>query len=266
MSARRGASSRTRPPTARAAAWPLPTSTTTATPTCSSPTAEGTPDQLYENDGSGNFTEIAAAVGVADMAGNRVALWFDYDGDRRLDLIDRGRLLGVRGDAARIDVDAASCTGRSPTRSSQDVTVAAGIEERPGRQHDRPPRRRWRPATSTTTATWSSWSWELWSRSRARHVPQRHGDGTFIGDQPVALGRRTFANNEAHWQPIHVRLQRRRLAQDIYYAIDFTRQPASTMQPAGQHLASTDVAAWSGNTDNAWNDMGDGAGRLRQRR
>jgi hypothetical protein len=51
------------------------------------PTANGTPDQLYRNLGNGRFDEIAADAGVASMAGNRCALWFDYDGDGHLDLI-----------------------------------------------------------------------------------------------------------------------------------------------------------------------------------
>jgi len=46
-------------------------------------------DQLYVNqllEGGGGFQERAAAAGLASTARNRVALWFDADGDQDLDL------------------------------------------------------------------------------------------------------------------------------------------------------------------------------------
>src|SRR5262245_9675524 len=46
------------------------------------PTAYGEPDRLYRNDGRGNFTDIAGHAGVASNDPNKVALWFDYDGDQ----------------------------------------------------------------------------------------------------------------------------------------------------------------------------------------
>ncbi len=51
------------------------------------PNAAGAPDQLYRNLGNGQFEEIVAAAGLASMARSRSALWFDYDGDHRLDLV-----------------------------------------------------------------------------------------------------------------------------------------------------------------------------------
>lgn len=53
------------------------------------PTAGGVPNRLYRNDG-GVFAEIAGAVGLASLDPSRAALWFDYDGDHRLDLIVGG--------------------------------------------------------------------------------------------------------------------------------------------------------------------------------
>ena len=43
-------------------------------------------DRLYENDGSGQFTDIAAGAGVADSLPGTSASWGDYDADGRLDL------------------------------------------------------------------------------------------------------------------------------------------------------------------------------------
>ena len=54
------------------------------------PNAEGVSDQLYHNLGDGSFEEVAAAVGLASPENNRAALWFDYNGDHRLDLVVGG--------------------------------------------------------------------------------------------------------------------------------------------------------------------------------
>jgi hypothetical protein len=54
------------------------------------PTTEGTPNQLYVNDGSGNYTEIAASVGLDHTDRHRVAVWFDYTADGLLDLLVAG--------------------------------------------------------------------------------------------------------------------------------------------------------------------------------
>lgn len=45
------------------------------------------PDRLYINDGSGNFTDAGGASGVDIMASSRSALWFDYDDDHLVDLL-----------------------------------------------------------------------------------------------------------------------------------------------------------------------------------
>jgi len=60
----------------------------------------GQPNRLYRNDG-GRFTEIAAAVGVADSEGTRAVAWGDYNADGRLDLYV-GYTSGAREDFAKI--------------------------------------------------------------------------------------------------------------------------------------------------------------------
>ncbi|MEQ8769449.1 MAG: CRTAC1 family protein [Phycisphaerales bacterium] len=51
------------------------------------PTRFGTASRLYQNDGTGHFTDVALASGLASGSNDRMGLFFDYDGDRDLDLI-----------------------------------------------------------------------------------------------------------------------------------------------------------------------------------
>ena len=44
-------------------------------------------DRLYENNGMGYFTDIAVESGIVETNSNRAALWFDFNGDHRLDLV-----------------------------------------------------------------------------------------------------------------------------------------------------------------------------------
>ncbi len=51
------------------------------------PTGFGTASRLYQNDGAGNFTDVALASGLASGSNDRMGLFFDYDGDHDLDLL-----------------------------------------------------------------------------------------------------------------------------------------------------------------------------------
>lgn len=55
----------------------------------------GLNNRLYQNDGSGQFVEIAASVGITSTYRNRAALWVDYNGDQLLDLVLLGDCRGV---------------------------------------------------------------------------------------------------------------------------------------------------------------------------
>lgn len=81
-------------------------------------------NQLYRNDGNGNFEEVAEEVGLASISRARSALWFDFNGDHKLDLF-------VAGDCLK---DESNCQ-YSPIKLYQqvtnlefiDVTAASGL-------------------------------------------------------------------------------------------------------------------------------------------
>ena len=45
------------------------------------------PDRFYQNDGSGNFSDVADLSGIDIEIAGRSALWFDFDDDRLVDLL-----------------------------------------------------------------------------------------------------------------------------------------------------------------------------------
>lgn len=49
-------------------------------------TDTGIPNRLYRNNGNGTFEEIAQIVGLGLELSTRASLWFDYNGDHRLDI------------------------------------------------------------------------------------------------------------------------------------------------------------------------------------
>lgn len=55
----------------------------------------GLTNQLYRNTGNGQFQEVAVSLGINSTYRNRASLWFDYNGDERLDLLLLGDCLGL---------------------------------------------------------------------------------------------------------------------------------------------------------------------------
>lgn len=98
------------------------------------PNTEGMPDLLYVNNGDGTFTERASELGVsggdgADKPRSRVALWFDYDGDRRLDLIVAGDSFFSPIDAIEWDWATPRLYRQLPDGTFEDVSDATGIAD-----------------------------------------------------------------------------------------------------------------------------------------
>lgn len=109
----------------------------------------GGTNRLYRNDG-GTFTDVAAAVGVADTLETRAAAWGDFDGDGHLDLFVGftpasplpSRLYRNLGDgarfedvAARVGVAVSGATTRQPAfvdfDNDGDVDLFVAFRDRP---------------------------------------------------------------------------------------------------------------------------------------
>jgi len=98
------------------------------------PNAEGMPDLMYVNNGDGTFTEAAADLGIdgfdgADKPRSRVALWLDYDGDRRLDLLVLGDSFFTPIDAVRADWAQPRLFRQLPDGTFENATEATGLDQ-----------------------------------------------------------------------------------------------------------------------------------------
>lgn len=83
------------------------------------------PNRLYRNDG-GKFTEVAAALNLADLADTRAAAWGDFNGDGQLDLyVGFTRRSGVANKLYRNDG-----AGKHFTEVGQAMGVAVAGETR----------------------------------------------------------------------------------------------------------------------------------------
>lgn len=96
------------------------------------PNAEGLPDLMYVNNGDGTFTEMAAELGISGGTGaekprSRVALWFDYDGDRRLDLLVLGDSFSTVVDQVKYDWAKPRMFRQLPDGTFEDVSGPTGL-------------------------------------------------------------------------------------------------------------------------------------------
>ena len=87
-------------------------------------TKEDVPHRLYRNLGNGSFQELAGEVGLGDLDPARAALWFDADGDGRLDLLTSRDC--YQADCAGIE-SALRLYRQGVDGSFSDVTAAAGL-------------------------------------------------------------------------------------------------------------------------------------------
>lgn len=84
----------------------------------------GIGDRLYRNNGRGQFEDVAFELGIRNWLSNRAALWFDYNGDRRLDLLTAGEACVNRSCRNPIRI---YLYAQLPDGTFLDVTAESGI-------------------------------------------------------------------------------------------------------------------------------------------
>ncbi len=204
------------------------------------PNREGAPNQLYRNDGAGQYTEIAGQVGLAATTNDRAALWFDYDGDRDLDLV-------VVNDC----FETITCTElhtihlyrQTSSGSFEDVTVGAGLG---GTRLPNPDTHVGGLCAGDVNGDgWLDLYVCFWEGSGWLFM--NDGQGAF-NDQSLSSG---LGLSRPFWQPLMHDFNGDG-ALDIYQAVDFGPNLLWMNNGTGTFL---DAGQASG-TDNAMNDMG----------
>lgn len=204
------------------------------------PNGQGAPNQLYRNEGAGQFIEVAAQVGLSSTRNARSALWFDSDGDRDLDLV----VLGDCYEAVACDgVDSVEFYLQDPPGQFQLATTSAGLgglylpneESHVGGAC----------AGDVNGDGWLDLYFGYWEG--ASYLFLNDGQGGFV-DASVSSG---VSLQRPFWQPVMHDFNGDG-ALDIFQAVDYTNNILWLNDGVG---GFSDVAAAAG-TDNAMNDMG----------
>ncbi len=203
------------------------------------PTDANTPDQLYRNRGDGSFEEIAALVGLDSERRNRVALWFDYDGDSDLDLVVASDYwLGDRDGLSTLTLYQQQADG-----SFVDVTAGSGLDVDfvvlPDNHFGG------MSAGDVNNDGYLDLCAGVWGRGL--HLFINDTDGTFT-DTSTSNG---IWARRSHWQSVMHDFNHDGWL-DIYSAIDF----APNVLFINNHDGTFDEIATAAGADNAWNDMG----------
>jgi hypothetical protein len=198
---------------------------------------ENSTNRLYQNDGSGNYTEVQGELAL--QMRSRTALWFDIDQDNRLDVL-------VAGDCASsnlscLDADNIVLYLQLDNGSFEDVTASSGLLS--GRSisgvfgglaagdinND-----------GILDLVMTQWAGEI-------KLYEGNGDGTFT-DITVASG---LEKPSRYWQPVLFDLNKDGWA-DIYLTVDNERNLFYQNNKDGTFTEK----AIPVNLDNAHNDMG----------
>ena len=211
------------------------------------PNAAGAPDQFYRNLGHGRLEEVARRFGLASVQNSRVALWFDYNGDNRLDLLVGADCFMSPGDCDKLQT--LTLYAQTPRGFLVDVSTDAGLTNvlpLTEKQH-----------LGGLAAGDLDRDGDLdflvveWAEARTlddSRLFRNNGDGTF---SDVTRGSGIDGTKDARWQPLMFDLTGDGYP-DIFSAVDFGPNRLWTHQG---DLWFVDSAPASG-TDSAFNEMG----------
>lgn len=214
------------------------------------PNDQGTPDQLYLNNGAGYFIDGANAAGLDTTLRARAALWIDIDGDRDLDLVKAGDCFGEWG----LGTGEVICRpGRAllrlyrqdPGGAFVDVTSGSGLEQDSGTVENAHHRGGLAAGDLDNDGDLDLYSAFWYGPSRLYF---NDGSGHFT-DVTVSAG--VHRPGTAQWQPVIVDVDGDG-RQDIFVAVDFTANFLFMNQGNGQFQ---DQAVTAG-VNQTWNDMG----------
>ena len=175
-------------------------------------TTNGVVDRLYQNQGDGQFVDVAAQVGLGIRQATRTALWWDYNGDQRLDLLVLGErclnfkcgqpilvwLYQQQPDGTFVDVAAQAGLIFGDKYDNIEVYAAGGLA-----------------AGDLNGDQWLDLIITVWGGQNSVFLNQ--GDGTFTD---VSLSSGIGQNRKYYWQPmVHDFDGDGRM--DIYCNVDF---------------------------------------------
>jgi len=208
----------------------------------------GTEHHLFENDGSGLFSDTARVRGILDRSGGRTALWFDADGDARLDLL-------VADDCFRQN-DCSDTMLRLYRQTESgtfiDATASAGLSE-PAPRADQ--HRAGLAAADLNGDGFVDFVSGFWLGRF--HLFMNQGDGAF---KEYTLASGIDSTERGYWQPILQDFNGDGLI-DIYVTVDFDSNVMWLNQGTGPDGIPLFVdASAESNSDNNMNDMGVAAG------